>query len=75
MPLGPDPKTASFPVTILYFLGFGCFLGGLGVVQIGIGTGEWAKSLVMFPVGVAIGLVTGSITFAVRRSRRSRSEK
>jgi hypothetical protein len=71
----PDPKTASFGVTILYFLGFGLFLGALSVVQLGMDTGKWAESLVMLPVGLGIGLVVGSVTFAVRRFGRSRSPR
>jgi hypothetical protein len=73
--VGPDPKTASFGVTILYFLGFGLFLGALGVLQVGMNTGKWAYSLFMLPVGLGIGLVGGSITFAVRQFGRSRSPR
>ncbi len=75
MTAGPDPKTASFGVTVLYCLGLGLFLGALAFLQVGMNTGEWAYSLFMLPVGLGVGLVVGSVTFAVRRFRRSRSPR
>ncbi len=75
MTASPAPKTAGFGVPLLYFLGFGLFLGALGVLQVGMVTGKWAESLFMLPVGLGIGLVGGSMTFAVRRFGRSRSPR